>query len=191
MVNYQNGKIYKLVSFQTDKIYIGSTCEKLSVRKAKHVRNYKDFLESKYHYTTSFELVKLGDVDIVLIEECPCENKEQLHKRERYYIESVNNCVNKHIPTRTDKEYYEDNKDEILKKTKEWIKKNWEKVKEQRKDYRNQNADKIKGYYEKNKEQERMKKKTIYTCLCGRKVQTGGKARHERTKKHVNALQTQ
>ena len=37
MVNYSLGKIYKIVSDLTDKIYIGSTClEKLCMRLSKH-----------------------------------------------------------------------------------------------------------------------------------------------------------
>ncbi len=120
MVNYANGKIYKLVSFQTDKVYIGSTCEKLSVRKAKHKSKYRSFLNGQKCYITAFEIIKFDDADIVLLEEFPCENKEQLHKRERYYIVS-NDCVNKALPTRTMKEYYEEHKDEIKEYKKEQV----------------------------------------------------------------------
>lgn len=41
---------------------------------------------------------------IVLLEDYPCEDKEQLLKRERHYIESLI-CVNKRIPSRPQKEY--------------------------------------------------------------------------------------
>jgi|LakMenEpi03Aug12_release.lakeMendotaPanAssembly.Ray.scaffolds.fasta_scaffold1036812_2 hypothetical protein len=114
MVNYANAKIYKLVSFQTDKIYIGSTCEALSLRKAKHKANYKMFVKSQKKYTTSFEILKLGDTDIILLENCPCNSKEELHKRERYFIENTPNCVNKNIPTRKQKEYYETNLGKVV-----------------------------------------------------------------------------
>ena len=36
MVNYQNGQIYKLVNNVDDKIYIGSSCNKLNSRKSQH-----------------------------------------------------------------------------------------------------------------------------------------------------------
>jgi hypothetical protein len=163
MVNYQNGKIYKLVSFRTDKVYIGSTCEKLSVRKAKHKRSYNQFLSGKYHNVTSFELIKLGDVDIVLLEEYPCENKEQLHKRERFYIENTNNCVNKKMPIQTRKEYREKNK-EIIKQHK-------------------------KEYYEEHKEEIELKANQVFRCSCGIDVRKKNKARHEKTLKHLNYLQ--
>ncbi len=172
MVNYQNGKIYKLVSFQTDKIYIGSTCEKLTVRKAKHKANYKLFLNEKQKYITSFEIVKYNDVDIILLEEFPCENKEQLHKRERYYIESVNNCVNKNIPTRTREERTEVNKD---------------KRKEYMKEYRQENKDKNTEYVR----EYRKRNLKYFTCVCGSQLRLFDKARHLKTNKHIEATKPQ
>ena len=42
MPNYQNGKIYKIHSYQTDDIYIGSTTNTLSRRFSEHkYRNLK------------------------------------------------------------------------------------------------------------------------------------------------------
>jgi hypothetical protein len=207
MVNYQNGKIYKLVSFQTDKIYIGSTCEKLSVRKAKHKASYKMYLDGKASYLTSFELLKLGDVDIVLLENCPCENKEELHKKERFYIDTVNNCVNKFIPTRTGKEYYEDNREKIKEKFKEYREQNKDKLKELYKEYYETNKEnlkeKMKEYNEANKEKiqaykkeyrkaniEKIKEQSqnIIVCNCGAKTTYSNRLRHQKTKKHLEAL---
>jgi hypothetical protein len=119
MVNYQLGKIYKIIDNTTNKIYIGSTCEPtLARRLAKHTSNYKDFSNAgKTPYTTSFEIIKNGDCDIVLLEAFPCNSKDELHSRERFYIEN-NICINKNIPTRTEKEY----KKIYLEKNKEQIK---------------------------------------------------------------------
>ena len=44
MVNYQNGKIYKIIDYTNDNIYIGSTCEKLCRRIQKHKASYKCYL---------------------------------------------------------------------------------------------------------------------------------------------------
>ena len=42
MVNYQQGKIYKIVDKTNNNIYIGSTAEKyLSKRLQKHIAHYK------------------------------------------------------------------------------------------------------------------------------------------------------
>jgi len=114
MPNYKNAKIYKLVSNYTDKIYVGSTTQKLSMRKAEHTRDYQQYLKGIGYKFISFELLELGPVDIILLEEYQCDNREQLHKRERYHIEK-NNCVNKNIPARTLKEYQEANKDKMYK----------------------------------------------------------------------------
>ena len=47
---------------------------------------------------TSFELIKLGEINIVLIESYPCKSKDDLHARERHYIEQFKNiAVNKFI----------------------------------------------------------------------------------------------
>lgn len=113
-MDYKNGKIYKITSDSTDKIYIGSTCQPLYKRIGKHKNNYKNFINGIYHKTTSFELIKLGDAIITLIEDFPCERKEQLLARERYHIElNKSICINKFIPTRTYKEYYQDNNEKI------------------------------------------------------------------------------
>jgi len=117
MVNYQNGKIYCIRSFYTDKIYIGSTCDKLSRRMQGHQYNFNFYINKKKScYYTSFEIMKYGDAYIDLIEKFPCENKEQLRKREGYYIEKLN-CVNMKVAGRTNKEkckaYHLKNKDKI------------------------------------------------------------------------------
>ena len=45
MVNYQLGKIYKIVCNITDECYVGSTCQPtLAHRLTKHVSAYKRFL---------------------------------------------------------------------------------------------------------------------------------------------------
>ena len=113
MPNYQNGKIYKLVCSETGKIYIGSTVQKLIKRKWGHTDNRKKLCMSK-------DFIK---PEIYLIENYPCNSKQELCKRERHYVETID-CVNKYIPSRTKKEYYQDNKDIIIKKNAEYLKKN-------------------------------------------------------------------
>jgi hypothetical protein len=119
MPNYKLGKIYKLIDNTNGNIYVGSTCEPmLSRRLAGHVKSYKAWQNGKYNYVTSFEVIKNNNYDIVLIEAFPCNDKEELHKKERYFIESMK-CINKYIPTRTgkesNKEYYLLHADEMKK----------------------------------------------------------------------------
>ena len=116
-MDYQNGRIYKIISDATDKIYIGSTTQPLSKRLSKHKSDYKQYLAGKTNKTTSYDLIELGPVQIVLIESYPCNNREELEKRECYYIDlHKNNVVNRIQPTRTRKQYYIDNIEEILNK---------------------------------------------------------------------------
>jgi hypothetical protein len=42
-----------------------------------------------------------------VVGEFPCENRKQLHSRERHFIETLPNVVNKYIPTRTRQEYHQ------------------------------------------------------------------------------------
>ena len=184
MPDYKNGKIYKLVGY--GKTYYGSTTQSLNQRKGGHKRH----LDCK-----SREIFKLGDdVDIVLVESYPCNNKEELHQRERYYIEN-NECINKVIPMRTEKEYREDNKEKIKKyrednkeKNKEWRETNKDKLKEWFKQYREDNKEKYKEWIETNKDKIKEKYKEKITCECGSILTRNKLSRHKQSKKHITFI---
>ena len=95
MPDYQQGKIYKIECNVTGKVYIGSTCEPILARRlAQHVGNYKCYLNGKSNYVSSFDILQNEDYDIVLIESYPCNSKDELHARERYYTNNID-CINK------------------------------------------------------------------------------------------------
>ena len=117
MIDYSLGKIYKLTG--NGYTYYGSTCEPtLARRLAGHIRTYKAYLNGKHNYITSFSCFENANSDyhIVLVENFPCNNKDELHAKERYYIEN-NECCNKCVVGRThnesQKEYYKANKQAI------------------------------------------------------------------------------
>ena len=153
MVNYSNGKIYKITG--GGMTYYGSTTQPLNKRLAVH-RNLN---------CSSKIIIETGKYDICLVEEFKCENKEQLHARERFYIEN-NECINKRIPSRTKKEYYEDNKEQIKEIKKKYYEDKKEQIKDQRKEYYEDNKkirkEQMKEYYEKNKEKLKEKQKEYY-----------------------------
>jgi group I intron endonuclease len=202
MVNYANGQIYKLVNNVDDEIYIGSTCGTLRLRKCGHKSKAKKDTERRVYK----HLNEIGwdNVDIILIEACDCQNKDELHRRERYWIDTLNSSLNKVLPTRTQKEYYEDNKETIeeqqkayrethKEEMKTWREANKEVIAEQKKQHYEDNkeviAEQKKEYYEANKQRisdERKKEKI--TCECGSTIRRCAKARHERTKKHQTYL---
>ena len=139
MPDYSKGKIYKLVCNTTGLIYIGSTCEPtLARRLAGHKTSYNRFLIGKRSNITSFDVLKNENFEIILIENVVCINKDELHARERFHIESTK-CVNKNIPTRTLKEFYHDNID----KRKQYLDDNKVRLTEYNKTYREQNVEKI------------------------------------------------
>jgi hypothetical protein len=53
------------------------------------------------------------NVSIVLIEAYPCDNKMEMERRERYWIELLKPSLNTVIPTRTREEYNHANRDKI------------------------------------------------------------------------------
>jgi hypothetical protein len=183
MPDYKNGKIYKLWSPEGDEIYIGSTIQPL----------YKRFHHHKIASVCRSKILfqKYNDVRVELLECCPCDNKEQLNKKEGEYIRKLD-CVNKKIPLRTRREYNADNKDKIKEQTKEYREKNKEYYIEYSKEYRENNKDKInekkKEYYENNKEKINEWRMQRITCECGRTTIFCNKARHERSKFHQDAI---
>jgi hypothetical protein len=165
MVNYSNGKIYKIESITGEgPIYIGSTTKKyLCQRMDEHRKQYKSWKVGKQNKTMSYEIFDTFGVEncqITLLETCPCETKDELTKRESHYIKSLQ-CINKKIEGRTRKEYDDSRKD-------------------QRKIYREENKEKIKEY-----------KQIKMTCECGAIVQKAEKCKHERTQKHLKWLATE
>ena len=112
------GKIYKIVCNKTGKCYVGSTRLKyLCDRLAKHTYNYRKFKDGSSKKTlTSFKVLENDDYDIHLLENVPFNAVEELYQREKYHIINTPNCVNKTIPTRTLKEYRQDNLEKIKEK---------------------------------------------------------------------------
>ena len=104
MERYNSSKIYKLVNTQ-GMTYYGSTINTIEKRKSKH---YCSFKSGKSKYTSKLLFENGLVVKAELVEHYPCNSKEELEARERYYIENFP-CVNKVHPGRTAREYYEDN----------------------------------------------------------------------------------
>ena len=101
---YGNGKIYCLRSYShPEKVYIGSTTQTLAQRLGCHRASYKAFLQNKFNYVTSFEIIQLQDNYIELMENHPCNSSDELRKREGEIMRAVE-CVNKNIAGRSSKE---------------------------------------------------------------------------------------
>lgn len=142
--DYKNGKIYCIRNTVDDDIYVGSTCQPLSKRIAKHREDMTNRVKKHRLLYTKMTDMGVDKFYIELIEECPCDNLEQLRRREGHFIKEMGtlNCL---IAGRTkrdwtlenlehvkaiQKERYENNKDKILEANKAWREAHPEKMKE-------------------------------------------------------------
>ena len=141
---YANGKIYSIRSPQTDKYYIGSTCLELCKRLYSHRKQYKSYVKGAQNYISSYELIKLEDHYIELIELCPCTTKGELLKREGE-LQRLHRAdtVNSNIAGRGQAEYNEDNKVAISEKQKQHYLTHKDTISERMKQYNKINRESI------------------------------------------------
>ena len=151
--------------------YYGSTIEPLTKRMNTintsffHLDNEdKPFLRSVNYI---FDRFGFENCKIELVENVPCNSKEELTKREGFYIQN-NQCVNKHIAGRSNQEqtrerkneralqYYYENHDEKLLKANLYRLANPDKVRERKKQDYEKNKPILCEYF---------------TCGCGKSVQ--------------------
>jgi hypothetical protein len=184
MRDYSTGKIYAIRSPSTDKVYIGSTIEKLSSRMAKHRCDYKGYLNGKRNYITSFELLKLSDAYIELLEDYTCERKEQLDRREGEVMRETENCVNARIAGRNKKQYCDEHKNDKREYDKIYRENNKQTIAAKKRIYRENNkkaiAARIKIWCKNNKDKIKQK----FDCPCGGRYTHQNKAKHLKTTKH-------
>jgi hypothetical protein len=165
MPDYNLGKIYRVVCNTTGLTYYGSTTqETLARRMVKHRSDFKRFFEGKENMPllTCYQVLENNNYVILLVEEFPCKNKQELERREYYHILN-NECVNKMYPTRTNVEYREQNKDIISVRNMEYSLKNREKLRDNN--------------------------KILTTCaLCGITHTKVNKSQHLKSNKHKQGL---
>ena len=143
MPDYQLSKIYKLVSNKTEDIYIGSCLMRLSTRLSNH-KNLSNTCASKKLFTND------AIITIVLLENYPCNTKNELKARELHYI-TTNNCININKPFVCDIPFSD--------------------IKAWHKEYRQANTEHRKEYYTINKEQLNEKQKEYYAINAEHKIE--------------------
>jgi hypothetical protein len=145
MSEYNNSVIYKIYCKDdniTD-IYIGSTTNfKDRKQMHKHYCNTRDYLVYQFIRQNG----GWDNWDMEIIEEYPCDNRKELLKRERYWIEHFNASLNKIIPGRSkaeiDRKYYQENIDKERERRRKYYHQNREKRKEYSKKYHQENRQK-------------------------------------------------
>lgn len=184
-VNYQNTIMYKICckDVNVKEIYVGSTTN-FTQRKKQH--KYYCNASSDSHYNTYvYQFIRdnggFENWDIIMIEKYTCDDKLEQAKRERYWIETLHSTLNRAIPSRTRKEYVEDNidnvrgykkkyaeihKEEIVERGQIWREENKDELKIKKKIYslehKEESAERCKIWREENKDYNVMKKKEYY-----------------------------
>jgi len=178
MVNYGNGKIYKIQKIGgSDEIYIGSTTKQyLSQRMDTHRKDYKRWKDGKRNFVSSFTIFEKYGIDnceIILVENVNCNTKDELHKKEAEYIKLNTNSVNRSIPGRDRKQWVADNKEYIRERQA-----NYEKI----------HKDEIKLKKQKYYILVKADKEQRITCECGCQVAKCRMITHKKSLKHNNLV---
>lgn len=146
--DYSKGKIYIIRNTENDMVYVGSTSQRLCERMAKHRNDGKGRLSHLPLYQ-AFNELGVQHFYIELIENYPCENIEQLLRKEGEWIRQYNsfeNGYNGSVAGRNIKQWREQNKNVLLQKRKNYYEQNKDKIIQQKKEYNEQNKDKITQY---------------------------------------------
>ena len=139
----------------------------------------------------------------IILDTVQYNEKHELHRKEREYIESLNATLNKQVPTRTRQEYIEEHKEEIAEKNKAYHQANRERILEQQKQYyqsnherelerakqyRRANRERIKEHDKQRKQNNRKRiaeqRNQKITCECGVIINRSSMSPHQKTKRH-------
>ena len=193
-IDYSNTIIYKLCckDLSITDIYIGHTTD-FRKRKNQHKTDCNNQKTKKYNLKV-YQFIRdngnWNNWDMIEIERFEAIDGNDAKKKERYWIEELKATLNSEIPLRTNKEYYEDNKEhyKLYRET------NKEKILEKAKEYYQNNleliTEKKKNIYQSNKEKINEKRKEKITCECGCFIRKDSLSEHQRTKKHIDLMIT-
>lgn len=199
-----------------DKRYYGHSTEKYVSLYQSHHRSLYRFaiknnkLTRKLHKDMYTLNMTPEDINLTFIEYYKCKDINEATKREREHCESYDKSLlsNAVVPSRTQKEWYDTNKEDIKEQkkqyreankvqikeqVKQYYEANKEHIKEQRKQYREANKEHIKEkgkqYREANKDKIAEQKKQTYECPCGSILTKNHIERHKRSQKHIKWLE--
>lgn len=158
--------IYKLFKQDCPDFYIGSTFD-MKKRQLQHRSNCNNpnsnrynlpvyqFIRSNGGYDSwNYEILQQFNNDLKV--------KDELHYIERAYIDLLKPSLNRQLPLRTMKEWFQDNKESV-------------------KLYKQQ-------YYQSNKVAIAQKANEKFSCECGGRYTRTNKALHKKSKKHQNYI---
>ena len=180
-MDYNNGKIYALRNSINDEIYVGSTTQRLSKRLYKHKSDMKTRKSKLYDFMNS---IGAEHFYIELVENYPCNSKEELERREGQIIRQIA-TLNQKVAGRTNQEFQIENPEHNKAKYQKYWDKNHEKELNRCREYRENNREKERGRNKKYVEQNSY----TYTCpVCNYDIKKYIKRQHEKTKTHQQNL---
>jgi len=197
---YENSVIYKIKhneDYDDNNIYVGSTSN-FKNRKYQHKGSCINEKDKNYNFSVYQYIRANGGWDnfvMIPIEQYPCNSKNELIIRERYYIDLLRPTFNIVKPGRTNKEWREDNKQHIAEYYKNKYENDKKQLIEYQKKYREANKEKLaeqkKKYHEANKEQiaeykKEYQKIKVICDHCGCEVRKDGLNRHQKSNKCIN-----
>jgi len=141
------------------KVYVGHTTN-FNKRVSSHKSRCYNPKETSYNITLYKYIRANGgfdNFDIAIIEQCCFKKKHEAITHERYLVNILDAVLNERVPGRTSKEWYEDNKEEVMMRQKQ-----------------NEHT-----------QQQRSKPFECPCCKCF--IRWNDKARHNKTKKHLEA----
>ena len=161
-MDWSKNVVYKICckDLNITDIYVGHTTD-LVKRRCQHKADCNKENRKNYNLKV-YQFIRVNggwdNWEIILVDKCPCLDFEEAAKIERYYFETLNATLNMVIPSRTRKEYREDNKDIIAEN-------------------RKNNRELLNKYA-----REKVK------CECGCIVSNCHLARHKNSQKHMNSI---
>jgi hypothetical protein len=198
--------IYKLCCDDCDEIYVGST-KAFRERKRCHKNRSINENNPAYNYKIYQKIREFGGWDnwrMICIEECDetISNKRQVEAREEEWRLKLKAELNSSRAFKTKKDesndkktYYQENKEDIKEKRKKEYWADPQKDHDKCRKWRENNPDKVAEANKKKnerwqeiKDEKNAQKREIIECGCGSKHTKGITARHIRTKKHQNWL---
>ena len=99
---------------------------------------------------------------MVQVAEANAKGKRALHATERRYVEQLGATLNRQVPTKTRKQYYDDNRDKIVAH--------------------------VKQNYQDHKAERRAYLDAVIECECGLTSTRSHMSRHKRTQRHNDRM---
>ena len=187
MPDYSKTIIYKIVCKDetVDYLYVGSTTN-FTKRKYTHKNACNNETNNDYNQKKYVEMRNNGGWEnfrMIEVEKYPCHDKREAEKREEELRLELRANMNSYKCYTT----AEQEKEQMKESRKKYRDLNKDKYKQ----YRDLNKDKAKEYYEKNKDKITDKALEKFNCECGGTYTHCHKSQHNKTKKHLNFLESQ